>query len=127
MRRQERINLIYYLRVFDGESREIIGHLANVTPDGIMLIGEHPLTSGERHKLAMDLPRHLGAAEQLEFTGEVIWSKPQEGTPFYNSGVRLVAVSSDQRKLLDQMMQEFDSVGIGLNLSDEMNPPELPT
>ncbi len=125
MRRWERIGLIYYLRIFDAKSNEIVGHLVNVNPEGIMLISDHPLKTGDRRELAMDLPGHLRAGKQMVFTGEVIWSKAQLGTPFHNTGVRLVSVSEKQQEMLAQMMRDFDSGGIGLNVSDEINPPEL--
>ena len=39
-RRQQRWQLIYYLSVRDAESQELIGHVVDISTDGIMLISE---------------------------------------------------------------------------------------
>ena len=38
--RQERTHLIYRLRVFNASTGKLLGHMTDITPEGMMLIGE---------------------------------------------------------------------------------------
>jgi PilZ domain len=125
MRRQERIELIYYLRLFDAGTNESYGHLVNVNPDGIMVIGERPLPTGETHTFTMDLPRHFGPQRQISFAAEIVWSRLPPDSQFYSSGLKLLSVSQQDRAVLARLMQDFDREEISFDIADEMNPPEI--
>jgi len=125
MRRQERIELIYYLRLFDTETNQSIGHLVNVNPEGIKVIGERLLSSGETHTFAMDLPRHFGPQRQIVFAAQIVWSRLPPDSQFYSSGLKLLSVSEQDRALLERLMQDFDREEISFDIADEMNPPEI--
>ncbi len=43
LRKIERRYLVFYLRVFDGLSSKIIGHLVDITEEGIMLLSDSPI------------------------------------------------------------------------------------
>lgn len=124
MRREERVELIYYLRLHRKGERETLGSLVNVNSDGIMLIGEHPMPKGGRCLLTMDLPQHFDEKRQFEFSGEILWSTTPPGSSFYHSGIRFISISDENRRILERLKRVFQREEIGLNLSDELNPPE---
>ena len=51
-----RHHLIYYLRVFDGISSRVVGHIVDISPKGIMLITDEPITVHEEYRLRMRFP-----------------------------------------------------------------------
>ena len=55
----KRRHLIYYLRVFDRKTDQLLGHLVNITPQGIMLISEESLATDTTFQLRMKLPSAL--------------------------------------------------------------------
>ena len=54
-RKAPRRHLIYYLRVYDRASGQQLGHLVDLTTEGVMLVSEEKLEKGV-HSLRMDLP-----------------------------------------------------------------------
>ncbi len=46
-RQLKRVHLIYYLRIFDNNSGNNIGHLVDITTQGIMMISEKPIPAGQ--------------------------------------------------------------------------------
>ena len=46
-RRQERTRLIYHLRVFDARRKKLLGHMVDITSEGLMLIGEDTGSRGQ--------------------------------------------------------------------------------
>ena len=52
-RKLNRRHLIYYLRVFDRDTSILIGHLVDITAEGIMLISEDPIETDNIFQLKM--------------------------------------------------------------------------
>jgi PilZ domain len=124
MRQEERVRLIYYLRLFQEGSRDPLGHLINVTGDGFMLMGEREMRPNIVYQLAMDLPPHMGRGTQMRFTGEVKWRKSPDRTPFYHTGIKFIEIAPRDRELLEHMARDFYREDIEQDISEDMNPPE---
>jgi hypothetical protein len=82
----KRRHLIYYLRVFDRSSGKLVGHLVDVTTQGMMLISEAPLPDEAEFELRMDLPPGLFAMDTWEVTARRTSIRPS-GTPDSSSRV----------------------------------------
>ena len=50
-RQLKRVHLIYYLRIFDNDAGTAIGHLVDITTQGIMIISEEPVPAGKDFSL----------------------------------------------------------------------------
>ena len=46
-RKHKRVNLIYYLEIFDNTTDKHLGYLVDITPEGLMMISEEQMPSGE--------------------------------------------------------------------------------
>ena len=74
-RRLKRRHLIYYLKVFDGDTDRLIGHMQDITTEGIMLMSEDPKETNANSQLRIDLPNEIKGKKQLRFDARSIWSK----------------------------------------------------
>ena len=66
-RQLARRHLIYYLRIWDTKEDRLLGHLADVSTDGIMTVGETQVEIDKEYELKMLLPSVSGESEPLEF------------------------------------------------------------
>ncbi len=64
-RRLKRKRLVYYLKIYDRNTLEIAGHLADLTVHGINMICEQPLESGIVMELKMTLPEEMDAKNEI--------------------------------------------------------------
>jgi hypothetical protein len=106
-RRQERTRLIYHLRVFDARRKKLLGHMVDITPEGLMLIGETPVPVGRKYSLRMDLPRNLMADGHLTFSAESKWCTKDTTEDFYSMGMRIVKMTPEALALVQRLTRDF--------------------
>ncbi len=107
-RKLKRWHLVYYLRLFDTEHEAQMGHVINLTTEGIKVVSQWPVPTGKELQLAMDVPRQSGGSRRLTFKAKCLWSHKDPDNPsFHNSGLRLVEADPETaaaiRKLIDQL------------------------
>ena len=103
-RKLKRRHLIYYLRVFNKKGNKLLGHLVDLTTEGIMLIGEEPVKSGAQLNLKMQLPREIEGKRQVSFNAECIWCRKDINPDFYDSGFKLVKIGPKDVKRIENLI-----------------------
>ena len=121
-RNQERTRLIYHLRVFDARRKKLLGHMVDITPEGLMLIGETPLPVGKKYSLRMDLPRNLMTDGHLTFSAESIWCTKDTNGDFYSMGMRIVKIAPEALSLVQKLTRDFYREDTDSSLELDMNP-----
>ena len=103
----ERTYLIYHLRVFGSGRERLLGHLVNITPDGMQLISEKPYDAGIRQTVFMDLPRNVLAENRLILEAESKWCRQEPGAEFFNFGFQIFDLSMENYQIIRTLIQEF--------------------
>jgi hypothetical protein len=106
-RKLKRRHLIYYLRVFDRNNNKLIGHLVDITPEGVMLISEEPIPLGQIFRLKMLLPSRIGGREEWHFDAESRWCDKDINPDFYDTGFALITVEKRDMKVIEDLIQGF--------------------
>ena len=106
-RRLKRRHLIYYLRVFDRNSDQILGHLVDVTQEGAKLISENPIPIGRRFQLRMILPAEIFGRDHLDFEAESLWSNSDINPDFHDTGFRLIGVDTRDMLIIARLINEY--------------------
>jgi len=120
-RRQERTRLIYHLRVFDSRRKKLLGHMVDITSEGLMLIGETPVRVGRKYSLRMDLPRNLMTDGHLTFSAESKWCTKDANEDFYSMGMRIVKMTPEALTVVQKLAREFYREDIEPGSEDEMD------
>jgi hypothetical protein len=107
-RKVKRRHLIYYLRVFDRASGRQLGHLVDLTADGMMLMSERPIRVGRTLALKMALPGGTGGEQIVEFDATSLWTSEDINPDFYDTGFKFEKIS---RKHLAQIETLVDDYG----------------
>lgn len=103
----KRRHLIYYLRVFDRSSGELVGHLVDVTAQGMMLISEAPLPTEAELHLRMDLPPRLFESEVWEIRARSIWSRPDVNPSFWDTGLRFLGFTRRDELVVSDLVRYY--------------------
>ncbi|HPH95074.1 MAG TPA: hypothetical protein PKW33_02095 [Anaerolineaceae bacterium] len=106
-RKLQRRHLIYYLRVFDDTTNALLGHLVDITPEGVMLISENPIPTNVVYHLRMELPQDILGQGELEFVGKSIWSKKDVNPRFYDTGFEMIEVAQQHFTVIEQLVELF--------------------
>ena len=106
-RKIKRRHLIYYLRIFDRDSGELLGHLVDISTGGMMIISEQPLETRKRFRLRMVFPEKLLGKENFDFEARSLWCKPDLNPSFYDIGFSIENLSPEVIQTIEQLITEY--------------------
>ena len=110
MKEKRKINrrfLLYYMRVYDADSRQQIGNLVDITPGGIMVVSEHPLPEGKTTHLRVELSEEVADKPYMEFSAISKWSEPDIIPNMFNTGFEIIDLMPEDARIINQINQEF--------------------
>jgi len=106
-RKLRRRHLIYYLRVFERDTGELLGHLVDLTPEGVLLMGERALEPGTSLTMTMDLPTEICGKPKLQFVGHCVWSRQDPNTGLHDSGFRLDDLPLPELNVMGVLIDDY--------------------
>ncbi len=106
-RKLKRRYLLYYTRVFDREHHNLVGHLADITTEGAMLISEQPLVTDQVYRFKLELSADVAEQPYLEFSARCLWSQPDLNPECYSSGFQLLDLSAEQVAIIERIVATY--------------------
>lgn len=106
-RKLKRRHIIYYLRIFDQKTGQLIGHLVDITAEGIMVISENPLETDKDYALRITLPSEITGKKELNFNAHAIWCKKDINPDFYDTGYQLIDVEPEDVRAIEWLVTRF--------------------
>jgi len=103
----ERRHLVFYLRVFDGISNEILGHLADISTRGIMVVSEKLIKPGREFRLRLKLPKEVSGRDEIFLEAMSCWSKQDSNPEFYMTGFEIAGLEADLEKQIHLLIRDF--------------------
>jgi hypothetical protein len=91
----------------DKNTNELIGHLVDITSEGLMVISETQLETNKEFNFRMMLPKEIIGKETLEFNATSLWSRKDINPDFYDTGFSLNDLSEEDRLIVDQLIHHF--------------------
>jgi len=110
-RQAERWYLVFYLRVFDGMSRKILGHLIDISEKGLMLICDNPVEVNEDYRLRMRLPNQMKDSDEIIFSATSRWCKNDDNPDFFLVGFQIYDLEPATRDLIKNLINDFSYNG----------------
>lgn len=102
-----RHHLMYYLRVFDGISSRVVGHIVDISSEGIMLITDEPIAVQEEYRLRMRFPGADSFQEELLMEAVCRWCREDENSEFYLAGFQIQDLPEGAESFLQGLIAEF--------------------
>ncbi len=95
----KRRHLMYYLEVFDDRNNELLGHLVNLTVQGLMLLSREKIEPGKEYTLKMIMPEELSKERHVIFHAKSMWCRPDVNPDFYATGFEASDLSQETKDL----------------------------
>lgn len=89
-RHSKRWDLILYLRVFDQETQNLIGHVVDITTEGMKVISDNRIPVGQVFNVWLDVPQEDGERKRISLQARSLWSERATNPDFYDTGFHLV-------------------------------------
>jgi len=106
-RKLRRRHLVYYLRVVDRSTDQLIGHLVDVTTEGVMIMSDHTFEKGSVYQLRMALPEAVEGSTQVSFEAKCIWSRDGIAPDQYDNGFELLSILPEHKREIERLIVEF--------------------
>ena len=108
-RRYKRTYLVLSTRLFDRENGKLLGNLANLTPEGAMIISEAPFEVGKVYRFHMNLSKEGFSKNHLDFEARCVWSKPEMIAPqFYKTGLEFSKITPKDVQIMAQIIKKYE-------------------
>ncbi len=102
-----RRHLIYYLRVWDTKSDQVIGHVVDLTTEGMMLINEKPIEMNKKFQLEVRWNTPDGESIKIPMYVESRWEKKDVNPAFYNTGFKLLTPDNETLDPIRDMINDY--------------------
>jgi hypothetical protein len=103
----KRRHLIFYLRVWELDEDRPLGHVVDISPEGLMLISEEPLTTSREYTLEVRLPNTEGTLLPMRFRAICRWSDNDVNPAFYDSGFEFMEKRTEDIETIRNLVEEY--------------------
>lgn len=107
MREVERRHLVFYLRVFDGMSSKVIGHIVDISAQGLMLISDSAVPVNENYRLRMRLPAEIADKDEIIINATSRWCKQDVNPDFFITGFQIFDLTPEIEKYILCLIDDF--------------------
>jgi hypothetical protein len=106
--RPPRKDFFYYMQLWDDNSKEIVGHLADISSGGFKLDSQNPIPVNQDFRFLMNLPSEVAHKPSMVFTARSRWCRVDPIDPYtYNVGYQLVQITSEDIEIFNRMLQKY--------------------
>ena len=107
-RQTARKALIYYLEVYDSDSRKLIGRVVDITTGGFQMISEEQAEAGKAYQLKIQLPEEIQGVAEIQFDTRCVRSVRDHHSKYYYSGFKFREISPDQSSIIGKLISQFE-------------------
>ena len=107
--------LIYYLRVFNRDTGEVLGHLVDITTKGVMIMRDSPIEVGGNYSMRLRWRSNDGKLRIADFEGVCRWSRPDVNPDFYGAGFAITSATPEHIEAIRNLIRDLSmSAGVGV-------------
>ena len=106
-RKHKRIDIIYYLSVFDRNTDDLIGYIQDITSEGLRLITEKQLKKDAMYQLTIELSSILHENKKIDIDATCIRCVPGDSESFYECGFKFEKIKPEYIDEITLMIQTF--------------------
>jgi hypothetical protein len=99
--------LLYYMRIYDADSRQQIGNLVDITEYGVMIVSDNPIPEEKTIRLRIELTAEVSEKPYMEFSAQSKWCKPDINPHLHISGFEILDISSENAKIIHRIIDTF--------------------
>jgi len=102
-----RRHLIYYLRVWNTDTKELLGHVVDITTEGLMLVSDQPIELNKHFNLEMQWQGDDGEVKSIYFEAESRWEDKDINTSFCDTGFKILDQSAEILTPIREVIDEY--------------------
>lgn len=106
--RPQRKDFSYYMQILDANTKEIVGHLADLSSGGFKLDCRKPVPVNQEVRFLMNLPGEIASKPAMVFGARCRWCEIDPLDPCaFNVGYQLTQISPEDLEIINRMMEKY--------------------
>jgi len=107
-RKRRRWELVFYLRIFDQPDGPLLGHVIDISADGLMLLSETPIELNKDFDLGLEMPSS-GAKKRKKITlkAHSIWHSNDANPDLIDTGFQLINPEKSSIDAIAKLIREL--------------------
>lgn len=107
-RKHRRANLLYYLKIYDLERLNYVGHLADISLGGFKMVSKSHFPPGQDYHFRIHLPEDYCLKKSFAVKVRSCWSKTDINPDYLASGFCYIALSLESIRLIKMLMHQYE-------------------
>jgi hypothetical protein len=110
-RTEKRRNLVYYLKVYKGDTDELMGNLVDLTRHGIMLLSREGVEPGWEGDVRIALPSPVAELTEIRMRVQARWNRKDVNPEYYLTGFQVASLPSESAPVIDHLIATYGFKG----------------
>ena len=107
-RQRRRWELVFYLRIFDQSNGALLGHVIDISEDGLMLLSEVPIEINKDFDLTLEMPASDdGDNKKISFKARSIWQSKDTNPDLVDTGFQLIDPDIESVEAIQDLIDEL--------------------
>lgn len=106
-RKDSRRKMPLDIPLYEQDNDHILGFLADISPHGLRISSDEPLSQGTELGLKMQLPESWSDLQELDFTAQCCWWEDEESNGAYSSGFQIIDIHQEAADVLQSLLEEY--------------------
>ncbi|RKX31655.1 MAG: hypothetical protein DRP46_02850 [Candidatus Zixiibacteriota bacterium] len=100
------------IKVYDRDTNELFGYLADISTHGMMLIGERTVTRDGVYRLKIEFPFTIQGEQEINFEAESMWCRNDPESYYSKAGFRLNNLSESDQEIIEEFIKtvEYENI-----------------
>ena len=104
LRRKESL---FYLKIVDSSSGELIGRLVDITADGFKLVSRQAIELNKEFNLVLELPEPFDGDNKMTFKATSLHIKKDINPDYNDTGFQFLDLSKENLKKISLLMKKY--------------------
>jgi hypothetical protein len=107
-RKTNRLSISYYLRVLDADTNQMIGHLADISLQGLRMDSQKPIPVKKEYRLRINIAADVGDKDYIDFVASSRWCERDPlQTGLYEVGFEIVKIDRLDVEIIQRIMEKY--------------------
>jgi hypothetical protein len=107
-RKLKRKKLAYYMLVVDVQTQQTIGHLVDITPIGLAIDSQKPISLEKDFRLLLELTPDISNKSQITFSARTKWCRRDEIEPsLYDIGFSITGITPGDAAIIQRLSDKY--------------------
>lgn len=107
-RKSERRSISYYLRIIDADTNLMLGHLGDITLQGLKMDSQKRLPVNKEYRLRINTTADVADKDFIEFSAYTRWCQPDPlQTGLYEIGFEIVKIALYDSAIVQRIMDKY--------------------